>query len=66
MAKIKPLTLGFSNVDELEKMKAEYVFIGREVSVDYQKLELTVPAVSKKRKKKKRHDSKPSRSRYED
>jgi hypothetical protein len=65
MSKIKPLTLEFTSLDQLEKTKAEYNFIGREVSVDRQKMVLTVltlPTVYKKKSDK----EEASRSRSDD
>lgn len=58
MGKIKPLVLSFKDIDALEKMKAEYDYIGRETSVDRQKLELTLLTLPRKYKKKTEREAK--------
>ena len=63
MAKIKPLVMSFKSVDELEKMKAEYDFIGRDTDVNVSELKLTVLTLPRKYKKKQSRDNKPSRNR---
>jgi hypothetical protein len=52
MSSIKPLVMSFSSLDELEKAKADYDFIGREVDVDRKSLRLTVLTIPRKYKKK--------------
>lgn len=52
MSSVKPLVMSFTSLDELEKVKADYDFIGREVEVDRQNLRLIVLTVPKKYKKK--------------
>lgn len=66
MAKIKPLVLTFSSLDELEKAKAEYDFIGREVEVDRKALKLTVLTLPRRYKKKAMRDAKAARKREEE
>lgn len=56
--KPKPLTLYFSNIDELEKSKAEYDFIGREVDVDRKGLRLTVLTLPKNSKRQSKNSTK--------
>jgi len=53
--KPKPLTLYFTSLDDLEKTKAEYDFIGREVDVDRKGLRLTVLTVPKNSRNKKQN-----------
>lgn len=58
MAKIKNLTLSFKDAESLTKMKEEYLYIGREVTADYRKLELKVLALPKTYKKKQEREAK--------
>lgn len=50
--------MSFASLDELEKAKADYDFIGREVEVDRKGLRLTVLTVPKKYKKKSDREAK--------
>jgi hypothetical protein len=63
MAKIKPLVLSFKSLDDLEKAKAEYDYIGREVDVDRKALKLTVLTLPRKYKKKTMREIKAARRR---
>lgn len=58
MGNIKPLILEFKNIEDLEKQKAEYDYIGREVKVDRAALTLTVPTLPSKYKKKTEREAK--------
>lgn len=58
MGNIKPLVLEFTNIEDLEKQKAEYDYIGREVSVDRASLTLTVLTLPSKYKKKSEREAK--------
>lgn len=66
MAKIKPLVLTFGTLDELEKAKAEYDFIGREVDIDRKQLKLTVLTLPRRYKKKALREAKTARKREEE
>lgn len=58
MGNIKPLILEFKNIEDLEKQKAEYDYIGREVKVDRAALTLTVLTLPSKYKKKTEREAK--------
>lgn len=58
MGNIKPLILEFQSIDDLEKQKAEYDYIGREVKVDRSNLTLTVLTLPLKYKKKSEREAK--------
>lgn len=59
--KIKPLVLTFDNAGDLERMKEEYEFIGREVNIDRQAMKLTVLTLPRKYKKKSIKETKNAR-----
>jgi hypothetical protein len=65
MAKVRPLVMNFGSADELEKMRQEYEFIGREVETNQAELKLTVLTLPKKYKRKAARENKIRNTRRE-
>lgn len=58
VGKITPKVIACSSVEEVDRLKAEYLYIGREVEVDYKKLEVRLLVLPTKYKKKSDREAK--------
>lgn len=58
MGKVRPLVIECKDIDDLERQKAEYEYIGREVKVDRAHLTLTVLTIPSKYKRKTEREAK--------